>query len=120
MKATPLLSPASCAAGMLLALCAALGGCSTDSVKVEFATNPDVAALNADDIAVAMRQAGFTDAEILDLGPQLRNALAQAGAAKVRQGEKVEAIFAVDGPVLHISSRRTGSHIFDLQTRLFR
>jgi len=77
--------------------------------------NRDVAALTADDVVLVMRRAGFTDDELLKLGPALRNAIATNGAARIRYGKKTEALVAVVGDFLHVSSRRRGSFIYDLK-----
>ena len=79
----------------------------------------DIASLRADDIIVTMRRSGFSDQEILGLGPDVRNTLASSGAAMIRIADKVEAIFAVDGNFLHVSTRRRGSFIYDLSKKAF-
>ena len=84
---------------------------------VEALPNRDVTALTADDIVCVMTRAGFTDEQILDLGTDVRNALATTGCARIRVGRKVEALFAVVGDCLHVTSRRRGHFIFDLKTR---
>jgi len=115
----------SVATGLGLALltlsAAALAGCEQpDQMRVISVANRDIAPLQADDVVVTMRSAGFTDQEILDLGPDVRNALASTGAAMIRMGDKVGAIFAVDGNFLHVTTRRRGSFIYDLDKRAFR
>lgn len=98
-----------------------LAGCATNpDAQVVVLNNQQVVALDADDVVRVMRRAGLSDRQILDLGTDLRNALASAGAAQIRVGKKIEAIFAVDRPYLHASSRRRGSFIYDLQERRFR
>ena len=82
--------------------------------------NRQVAELSADDVARVMRRAGFTDDQIITLGTDLRNQLAASGAAQVHVGDKVEAMFAADGPCLHVSSRTRGSFIYDLTTHRIR
>ena len=98
----------------LLILAAALGGCEPPRMRVIPLTGRDIAPLEADDVVVAMRRGGFSDQEILELGPDVRNALACSGMAMIRIADKVEAIFAVDGNFLHVSTRRRGSFIYDL------
>lgn len=100
-----------------------IGGCAHTSggyfeeLLVFPIPNEDVADLKAHDIVVLMRQAGFSDQQILDLGTELRNNLATTGAAKIRTGEIVEAIYAVRGKYVHAASRRRGSFVFDLDRR---
>jgi hypothetical protein len=107
-------------ASLLLVLNVA--GCANNGTgaRVVALANRDVAALTADDIACVMRRAGFSDAQVIDLGTDLRNSLASTGAAKIIIGDKVEAILALDGDYLHAASRRRGSFIYELKTRRFR
>ena len=83
---------------------------------VSLPDNQDVIALSADQIIAVMRRAGFSDEQILDLGTDLRNSLAIAGAAQIEIGDRVEAIFAVRGKNLHVSSYSKGSFIFSAET----
>jgi len=78
--------------------------------------NKDMIALSADHIVIVMRRAGFSDQQILDLGTDLRNSLATSGAAQIQVSRKVEAIFAVRGRTLHVSSYHRGSFIFNSET----
>lgn len=94
-------------------------GCSSPAkLDVSAFPNPDVAALTADDVVVVMRQAGFSDAEIVDVGPDLRNALATSGSAHIRSQDKTEAIFAIERSYLYVASRRRGSFVYDLEQKL--
>ena len=83
-------------------------------------SNREIAALDADDIVRVMRRAGFSDDQVIDLGPDLRNMLASSGAAKIQVGNKVEAMFSVEGDSLYASSYRRGSFIYDLGKQRFR
>ena len=102
----------------LLALpMAILVGCANNPHgRVLAMPNRQVAGLDADDVVRVMQRAGFSDEQILELGTELRNSLSSSGAAQIRVRDKVESIFAVDGRYLHVSSRRRGSFIYDLQT----
>jgi hypothetical protein len=102
----------------------ALSGCETTAIAVYGPShgtdlaplpNRDVAALTPRDIITAMARAGFEKETILELGPRLRNYLAETGAAGIRIGAKTEALFAVIGQNLHVSSRRRGSFVYDLK-----
>jgi hypothetical protein len=110
-----------CTGLALLTLSAAtLGGCDQpNQMQVISVANRDIAPLEADDVVITMRRAGFSDQEILELGPEVRNALASTGAAMIRVGDKVKAIFAVDGNFLHVSTRARGSFIYDLGKKVF-
>lgn len=96
------------------------GGCTRVRREVIPVSNAEVLALSPDDIARIMRQAGFSDEQILALGTDLRNRLAQSGAAQIRLADKVEAIFAVHGRHVYVSSRRSGSCIYDSESGAFR
>jgi hypothetical protein len=61
-----------------------------------------------------MRQAGFSDQQILELGTNLRNALLHSGAAHIRLKDTVEAVFAVHGDYVLIASRLRGTFIYDV------
>lgn len=76
--------------------------------------NQDVAELSADDVVRVMRRAGFSDEQILELGPELRDGLAESGAAQVRLKGKVEVVFAAHGNYVFITSRLRGSFIYDV------
>ena len=111
---------------MLLILVLNLSGCAlgvrpddepkSDAGIMALSNNGDVLALSANDIVRVMQQAGFSNDQILELGTDLRNALASSGAAQIQVGEVVETIFAVRGNYLHVSSYHRGSFIFNSET----
>ena len=100
--------------GILACGCAHTGGGYFEDMLVFPMTNDEVAELSAHDIVVIMRRAGFSDQQILDLGTDLRNNLATTGAAKVRTGQLVEAVYAIKGKYVHAASRRKGNFTYDL------
>jgi len=105
---------------LCILLCFVVGCVSTRSGKstgfqVVPVSSRDVAALSSDDIVRVMRRTGFSDEQILELGTQLRNALLLSGAAQIKQGNIVEAIFAVDENNVYITTRLRGNFIYDLQ-----
>lgn len=100
-----------------LLLMAASVGCTGLRQAVTPIPNREVIALDADAIVAIMHRAGFSDEEILDLGTDLRNSLAQQGAAQIRVGKKTEAIFAVHGTYIHISSRRRNGFLYNTETK---
>lgn len=87
-------------------------GCAVNRVMP--LANRQVAGLGADDIVRLMQAAGFTEEQVLEFGTDLRNHLALSGAAQIKTGNKVEAIYAVHGNYVHISSRRRGSFVYDI------
>jgi hypothetical protein len=96
-------------------LAAAGGGCVRHAPQVMGIPNRNAAALTAEDIIQIMRPAGFTDEQILAFGPDLRNLLASTGAAQIRVGDKIEAMYAVDDQRVLISSRRNGTFSYPLR-----
>ncbi|NQT83955.1 hypothetical protein HQ563_13090 [bacterium] len=89
-------------------------GCTR--LQVRSLPNRDVVGLDADAVVALMQRAGFPDEQILDLGTDLRNSLARQGAAQVRVGRKTEAIFAVHGPYIHVSSRQRNGFMYNTET----
>ena len=83
-------------------------------------SNQDVIALTADDVAYVMRQAGFSDEQILDMGTDVRNILATSGSVQIRIGNKVEVILAVRGNYLHVSSRQRGNFVYNAEVDVIR
>jgi len=96
-----------------------VGCASTRSSKSGFAVVPvssqDVAALSSDDVVRVMRRAGFSDEQILQLGTEVRNALLLSGAVQIKQGNIVEAIFAINNNNVYVTARLRGNFIYDLQ-----
>jgi len=104
---------------LCILLCFVAGCVSTRGGKSGFAVVPvssrDVAALSSDDVVRVMRRAGFSDEQILELGTQLRDALLLSGAAQIKQGNIVEAIFAINDNNVYVTARLRGNFIYDLQ-----
>ena len=104
---------------LLLLLAAGMVGCARSATGIQIVplSNRNVLTLNADDIIQVMRRAGFSDRQILEYGPELRNGLAQSGAVQVRINNKVEAVFAVNqdqGDCVYISTRLRGNFIYNV------
>jgi len=76
--------------------------------------NRDVAELTADDIVRIMRQVGFSDEQVLDLGMDLHDAILSSGAAMVYDGDRAEMILRVNREYLMVRSREQGSMIYDI------
>ena len=98
--------------------CAAAAGCATVERNAPLVTQTvlpmasgEAADVSAEDLARAMVRAGFTRDQVLRHGPALRNALASAGSAQVRDGREVGALFAVHGGKLYVTSRSRGTFI---------
>lgn len=109
--------------GLMLLLLLALGviGCGgsrSSGIQVIPLSSRSVLELNADDVVRIMRRAGFSDKQIMEYGPDLRDGLAQSGAVQVKVGNKVEAVFAINldhGPCVYITTRLRGSFIYNVQ-----
>jgi hypothetical protein len=106
-----------------LLLTLAVAGCehseaysrANSKLKIVPVSNRDIATLSANDVIEIMRRAGFSDEQILQLGPDLQKGLAESGAAHFRVGNKLEAIFAVNGDYVHITTRLRGSFVYDMK-----
>jgi hypothetical protein len=85
------------------------------SIRIVPQSNREVADLSPDDIVRVMRQMGFADEQILELGPDLHQALLVSGAARVLHKEQPKAYIAVNGTQVYIGSAAGGSIlIYDL------
>ena len=74
-------------------------------------TNGSATRVSPDDLAQAMLRAGFTRDEILQYGPGVGEALATSGAAQVRRGKVVAALFAVNNGQLIVTSLDRGTFV---------
>lgn len=105
---------------VLFLLCSV--GCepSTKSQSADFVIKPisnqSVVDLSADEVMRLMQQVGFSDRQIAKHGADMRNSLLHSGAAQLKIGDKVEAIFAVNNNCVYVATRLRGSFIYDLQT----
>ncbi len=91
--------------------CAAHGGLDILPLR-----NQDVLNLSSDDIVRVMRQAGFSDNQILEHGTDLHSALSREGAAQIRIRKNPEAVFAINGDAVYISTRLRGNLIYNVKT----
>ena len=79
-------------------------------------SNQHTLALSTDDIIEVMRRAGFSNQQILDLGQDMHEGLMHSGAAQLKVDNEVEAIFAVHGDCIYITTRMRGSFIYNVKT----
>ena len=98
-----------------------IGGCSGSNrgIQVIPLSNRSVLALSPDNVVQVMRRAGFSDAQILEYGMDLRNGLAESGAVQIKIGKKVEAVFAAnlsESNCVYISTRLRGNFIYDVDS----
>jgi hypothetical protein len=101
---------------LLALLAVGVAGCANAGIQLIPLSNRSVLALSADDIVQVMRRAGFSDAQILEHGPELRDGLARSGAVQVKIYNKVEAVFAINGDSVYISTRLRGNFIYNVNT----
>lgn len=117
---------------LLLLLGLSLAGCgswrwprfgksdSAARLEVMQRANRSVVRLSADDIVTMMLYIGFTGRQTLELGQDLRNALMISGAAEVRAGKKVQALFAAqEGGLVWIATQRGGTYVYDARSGRF-
>ncbi len=106
-----------CISSLLMLLALGLGGCvGNRGFEIFPLNNQNVLTLSSDDIVRVMRRAGFSDNQILQHGENLHNALAQYGAAQIKIRRRLEAVFAINGDAVYISSRVTGNSIYNTKT----
>jgi len=99
----------------LLIMALGLFGCSSHSgIQIITLSSRGVLDLDADHIVQIMRRAGFDDMQIVEYGEQVHDGLAQSGAVQIKIGRKVEAIFAVNGEDIYISTRLRGYFIYNI------
>jgi hypothetical protein len=70
--------------------------------------------LTADQVVALMREAGFTDDEILKLGTDVRNALASEGGAKIMTTKYTRAMFVVYEVYIYVVVREGKDVVFPL------
>lgn len=78
--------------------------------------NQNVLTLSSDDIVRVMRRAGFSDNQIMEHGTDLHSALSREGAAQIRINKNLEAVFAINGDAVYISTRLRGNFIYNVKT----
>lgn len=88
------------------------------SAKVEIVPvpNQDVIVLNAEETIQILRAAGFSDNQILEYGPAIREGLAKSGAVRILIDKVVEAGLATKGDDIYISTRSRGYFIYNINT----
>ena len=109
--------------GFIFMLALGIAGCasstasktSSEELRLTPLNNKSTIMLGADDIVKMMRQVGFTDAQILELGSRMHDGLLLSGAVQLEIGDKVEAIFAVNENYIYIATRMRGTFIYDVK-----
>jgi hypothetical protein len=103
---------------LLIILASGLSGCTGNGgfELLPLNNQQNVLTLSSDDIVRVMRRAGFSDNQILQYGEDLHIALAQYGAAQIKIRKRLEAIFAINGDAVYISTRLRGNFIYNIKT----
>ncbi|SEP23797.1 hypothetical protein SAMN04490248_14810 [Salinihabitans flavidus] len=65
-------------------------------------------------LAQAMTRAGFSRAEILEMGPQIRRGLADNGGAQARRKGRIVALFSHMDGRLYVTSANVGTFTVDI------
>jgi hypothetical protein len=77
--------------------------------------NKSVIELKARDVIKIMRHIGCTDDQVVELGEELHDVMAQVGAARIMVGPKTEALVQADGKQVLISSASRGTFVYDVR-----
>lgn len=103
---------------MLSLLSLGIIGCthSASGIQVIPISSQYVLNLTANDVVEVMRRAGFSDMQIWEHGTALREGLARSGAVQIRINGRVEAIFAINGSDVYISTGTRGYFIYNINT----
>ncbi len=102
---------------LLLALLAfGVVSCAQRGFEVIPLNHQEVLTLSSDDIVRVMRRAGFSDNQILEYGTDLHDALSRSGAAQIKINKRLQAVFAINGDSVYISTRLRGNFIYNVKT----
>jgi len=102
---------------LLLALLAfGVVSCAQKGFEVIPLNHQEVLTLSSDDIVRVMRRAGFSDNQILGYGTDLHDALSRSGAAQIKIDKRLQAVFAINGDSVYISTRLRGNFIYNVKT----
>ncbi len=102
---------------LLMALLAfGVVSCAQKGFEVIPLNHQEVLTLSSDEIVRVMRQAGFSDNQILEYGTDLHDALSRSGAAQIKMSKKLQAVFAINGDSVYISTRLRGNFIYNVKT----
>ncbi|MFH1882363.1 MAG: hypothetical protein ABIL62_06605 [Planctomycetota bacterium] len=102
---------------LLMALLAfGVVSCAQRGFEVIPLNHQEVLTLSSDEIVRVMRRAGFSDNQILEYGTDLHDALSRSGAAQVKISKKLQAVFAINGDSVYISTRLRGNFIYNVKT----
>jgi len=92
---------------------------STNGLRIVARSGRELVRLSPEDVVRIMQRVGFSDDQILELGPDLYNALLLSGAAEVYYGKRTEMIFVVSNRQVQIQSRSRGTFVYDVLMQQF-
>ena len=116
-RKTRISSSGAVTASLLLALLTVgVVSCAQRGFEVIPLNHQEVLTLSSDDIVRVMRRAGFSDNQILEYGTDLHDALAHSGAAQIKIDKRLQAVFAINGDSVYISTRLRGNFIYNVKT----
>ncbi len=89
------------------------------AVSVQPVSNTSAIRLTVDDVIVILRKLGHTDAQVFELGEDLRDALLNYGGAKIRVGDQVDSGLRAEGFHVWIFSLSRGTFVYDVKSHEF-
>jgi hypothetical protein len=103
---------------LLVFLALGAAGCTQNRKGIEVLPlgNRSVLTLSSDDVVQVMRAAGFSDMQVWEHGTALRDGLARSGAVQIKVDGTVEAVLAVNGDSVYISTLGRGHFVYNPQT----
>lgn len=104
---------------MICVLCSCAGQRQLVTPVIKSILNEEVIALDADDIVNIMGRAGFSEKDVVDLGPRLRNDLAQSGGSQIIHRDKTLALYSVHGALVYVNTPTQGLFRYNTETKLF-
>ena len=101
---------------LLAFLALGAAGCAQNrGIEVLPLGNRGVLTLASDNVVEVMRAAGFSDMQIWEHGTALRDGLARSGAVQIKIDGTVEAVFAINGDSVYISTLGRGHFVYNPQ-----
>ncbi len=90
-----------------------------DVLRIVAVSNREVARLSPQDVIRVMQRVGFSNDQIVELGPDLHQALLLSGGAELFCGKRLEMLFAVNNQQIQIQSRTRGTFVYDVVMQRF-
>ena len=97
-----------------------IAGCTAQRLVVISHNNDNLAVLCPEDVVAVMRRASFSDEQIEQLGPKVRDALAFHGACRIKSGDRTEALFLTQGNFIYVAVRGHGNFFYKTKNKNIR